>query len=114
MGVPISQLYEAMAIKNALVLVPKFPSFLHGVKMMGTGGKGAGGSIQDAGGKMAEMGAAKEDEYFRRLQAQQLESLKSHVDEEILNHKHEIDHHLQEIERHKLKLSQLEKAKAED
>merc|ERR1712055_319854 len=104
--------YKTMATKNVIVLAPKFTSFMNGVRMMSAGGK-SGGSIQESGGKMAEMGAAREDEYFRKLQAQQLESLKSHVDEEILNHKHEIDHHIQEIERHKLKLAQLEKAKEE-
>merc|ERR1712168_1295669 len=69
-----------MATKNVIVLAPKLPSFMNGVRMMRAGGK-AGGSIQESGGKMAEMGAAREDEYFRKLQAQQLESLKSHVDE---------------------------------
>ncbi|XP_069704835.1 ATPase inhibitor mai-1, mitochondrial-like [Periplaneta americana] len=45
----------------------------------GTGagkGGGYGGSIIESGGKLGERGAAKEDEYFHKLQKSQLKKLK--------------------------------------
>ncbi|TPP56259.1 ATPase inhibitor protein trans-spliced [Fasciola gigantica] len=39
-------------------------------------GGGAGGSIREAGGSLARRGAALEDEYFRRQEAEQLKELR--------------------------------------
>ncbi|ESO03518.1 hypothetical protein HELRODRAFT_191850 [Helobdella robusta] len=74
----------------------------------GAGG-GAGGSIREAGGPFGKREAAKEEEYFRKLNAQQLETLKNSLHDEIKYHKEEIADHQKAIERHKNKLDELKK-----
>jgi len=73
------------------------------------GGSGGAGSVRAAGGKFAEREAAFENQYFFKLQAQQLEKLKSHLHDEIAHHEKEIARHQEAIERHKQKAHQLDK-----
>ncbi|XP_068241165.1 ATPase inhibitor mai-2, mitochondrial-like isoform X2 [Palaemon carinicauda] len=43
-------------------------------------GGGAGGAIRDAGGAFGKRQAAQEDQYFRKLQEEQLKKLKEKID----------------------------------
>ncbi|XP_064651933.1 ATPase inhibitor mai-2, mitochondrial-like isoform X1 [Lineus longissimus] len=70
-------------------------------------GGGKGGSIRDAGGSFGKMEAAREEEYFRKLQQQQLKKLHDHHEHEIDNHEAEIKRHKEAIERHKKRIGQL-------
>jgi hypothetical protein len=72
-------------------------------------GGGSGGSVRDAGGAFGKRQAAKEEEYFRKLSQQQLETLKSSLAEEIDYHKDQIEDHQEALERHKRKLEELKK-----
>ncbi|WP_395241753.1 hypothetical protein, partial [Salmonella sp. s51933] len=49
-------------------------------------GGGSGGSVRSAGGAFGKMEAAREEEYFRRVQKQQLEALKDHHREAVKSH----------------------------
>ncbi|PIK55930.1 putative ATPase inhibitor, mitochondrial [Apostichopus japonicus] len=67
-------------------------------------GGGTGGSIRDAGGAFGKMEAAHEEQYFRKLQQEQLKTLKKHHDDEIDAHESEINRHKEAIKRlHKKK-----------
>lgn len=69
---------------------------------MGSGagkGGGSGGSVRDAGGAFGEMEAAREEEYFRRLQAKQLQDMKEHLDDEIKHHEESIRRHKEQVEK---------------
>jgi len=72
----------------------------------GAGG-GAGGSIREAGGTFGKMEVAREEEYFRRKQAEQLAALHDHLHDEIEYHEKEIADHMDDIKRHKEKLEKL-------
>lgn len=72
-------------------------------------GGGSGGSVRDAGGAFGKRQAAKEEEYFRQLNKQQLETLRTSLADEIEYHKDEIEDHQEAIERHKHKLQELKK-----
>ncbi|XP_002736767.1 uncharacterized protein LOC100374535 [Saccoglossus kowalevskii] len=74
---------------------------------VGKGG-GGGGSIRESGGSFGKREAAKEEEYFRKLQAQQLKSLRKQHDEEIDFHEAAIRRHKDAISRHKKKMHQIE------
>ncbi|KAI5720256.1 hypothetical protein M8J77_004128 [Diaphorina citri] len=63
-------------------------------------GGGGGGSIRESGGKLGEMAAAKEDEYFYKKQKEQLAALRDHTHKEIAFHKEQIKRHKEAIERH--------------
>jgi len=56
-------------------------------------GGGAGGSIRSAGGSFGKMEAAQEEQYFRKLQAAQLEKMKEHVEDEVAHHERQIRQH---------------------
>lgn len=56
-------------------------------------GGGTGGSIREAGGTFGKIEAAREEEFIRRLNAQQLKSLKEHLDEEVGHHEKIIKEH---------------------
>uniref|UniRef100_A0A8D9BK63 ATP synthase F1 subunit epsilon n=1 Tax=Cacopsylla melanoneura TaxID=428564 RepID=A0A8D9BK63_9HEMI len=71
-------------------------------------GGGAGGTIRESGGKMGEMGAAKEDEYFYKKQKEQLASLKEHSHTEIAFHEEQIKQHQDAIARHQKLLKESE------
>ncbi|CAN8003478.1 unnamed protein product [Ixodes pacificus] len=93
----------------------KFLPNLSGVRFSGSGewgsgsgkGGGSGGSIREAGGTFGKMEAAREEEYFRKLQAEQFSKLKDHLEEEISQHEKLIRQHQEEIERHKKKIRDL-------
>merc|ERR1711993_113431 len=81
---------------------------------IGKGG-GGGGDIRSAGGGFGKMEAAREEQYFRKLQDEQINSLKRqhqeqsiYHDEEISFHNAAIKRHLEAIERHKLLKTQSE------
>ncbi|XP_050408289.1 ATPase inhibitor mai-2, mitochondrial [Patella vulgata] len=87
---------------------------LAGVRFMGNEygsgagkGGGTGGSIREAGGSFGKMEAAHEEQYFRKLQAEQLKRMKEHLGEEIEHHERSIKQHKEAIERHKKKIGQL-------
>ncbi|XP_055352845.1 ATPase inhibitor mai-1, mitochondrial-like [Paramacrobiotus metropolitanus] len=64
-------------------------------------GGGGGGSIREAGGAMGKIEAAREEEFFRKLQKQQLDDYKGHLNTEIKFHEEQIRAHKDAIERHK-------------
>ncbi|XP_077519318.1 ATPase inhibitor mai-2, mitochondrial-like [Amblyomma americanum] len=70
-------------------------------------GGGGGGSVREAGGAFGKMEAAREEEYFRKLQNQQIELLKTHIEDEIKQHEKLIKQHQEEIDRHKKKIRDL-------
>lgn len=70
-------------------------------------GGGAGGSVRESGGAFGKRQAAKEEEYFRQMNRQQLETLKNSLSDEIDYHKDQIEDHQEAIERHKRKLNEL-------
>lgn len=53
------------------------------------------------------MEAAREEQFFRRLQAEQIAKLKDHHKEEIEHHKKHIKEHEKAIKRHKEKIQGL-------
>ncbi|ODM92741.1 ATPase inhibitor, mitochondrial [Orchesella cincta] len=61
--------------------------------------EGGAGSIREAGGAFAKREAALEDQYFRKLQQEQLAKLKGHVNNEIEHHQKEIKRHQEAIEK---------------
>ncbi|PAA53348.1 hypothetical protein BOX15_Mlig023931g4 [Macrostomum lignano] len=76
-------------------------------------GGGAGGSIREAGGTFGKMEAAREEEYFRRLQNEQLSKLKEHLEDEVDHHENEIVRHLEAIQRHKSRMQDLSQKEQE-
>ena len=58
---------------------------------------------------MGKRGAAQEDQYFRKKQADQLASMKKHLSEEIQSHEKLIKQHEEAIQKSKEKIKQLEK-----
>lgn len=76
-------------------------SSVFGVRMSSDnqGRGGYGGSIREAGGAFGEMEHAREEEYFRRQSAKQLDDLKQHYDEEIKHHEDTVRKGKEAIER---------------
>ncbi|GAB1606679.1 ATPase inhibitor mai-2, mitochondrial-like isoform X1 [Argonauta hians] len=70
-------------------------------------GGGSGGSIRDAGGSFGKMEAAREEEFFRRLEKQQLSMLKKQVHDDIEFHENQIKIHEEAIKRHKNKVKNM-------
>ncbi|KAK2166241.1 hypothetical protein LSH36_40g03110 [Paralvinella palmiformis] len=70
-------------------------------------GGGSGGAVRDAGGTFGKKQAAQEEQYFKKLQAEQLKKLKESVHDEIKYHKDQIEDHEEAIERHQKKLKDL-------
>ncbi|KAK3708072.1 hypothetical protein RRG08_055785 [Elysia crispata] len=95
---------------------------LLGVRAMSTGefgdgagkGGGSGGAVRSAGGAFGKMEAAHEEQYFRKLQQEQLEKLKEMVEDEVAHHEQQIRIHQEAIEHHKRKMSRIEKQKDSD
>ncbi|XP_014774521.1 ATPase inhibitor mai-1, mitochondrial isoform X1 [Octopus bimaculoides] len=67
-------------------------------------GGGSGGSIREAGGAFGKMEAAREEEFFKRLEKQQLAMLKKQIHEDIDFHESQIKIHEEAIKRHKKKI----------
>ncbi|XP_064651937.1 ATPase inhibitor mai-2, mitochondrial-like isoform X5 [Lineus longissimus] len=70
-------------------------------------GGGKGGSIRDAGGSFGKMEAAREEEYFRKLQKKQFGDMTEGLEKEIEYHEYHVKHHKEAIERHKKRIGQL-------
>lgn len=62
-------------------------------------GGGSGGSVRDAGGAFGKMEAAREEEYFRRRQKEQLENMKRTLDHQKEEIEKQIKEHEEELER---------------
>ncbi|XP_060589750.1 ATPase inhibitor mai-2, mitochondrial-like [Ruditapes philippinarum] len=85
-------------------------------------GGGTGGSIREAGGSFGKMEAAHEEEYFRRLNARNMEELKRQHDEEMEAHIKDNIEHLEQnlkaaqdaIARQKKRLENLKKDDSSD
>lgn len=75
-------------------------------------GGGSGGSIRDAGGSFGRMEAAREEEYFRKLQAEQIQKLKERINKEIDHQKESISDLEKEIEIAKKKIKELDDKKS--
>nr|CAH8867644.1 unnamed protein product [Trichobilharzia regenti] len=72
-------------------------------------GGGGGGAIRDAGGAFGKLEARNEEEYFYKLQQQQLRALKKHLEEEHEREEKEIKRLEESIKRRKKLLYDLEK-----
>ncbi|OXA57327.1 ATPase inhibitor, mitochondrial [Folsomia candida] len=79
------------------------------LKAMFSGKDGEAGAIRGAGGAFGKREQAQEEQYFRKLQQEQLKSLKSHLDEEVAHHESEIKRHQQRIKQLKEKTDKLDK-----
>lgn len=66
-------------------------------------GGGSGGSVREAGGSFGKMEAAREEEFFRRQQKQQLEKMKMKLD----SHKQELEKQIQEHEQELKRLQEM-------
>ncbi|KAH9512627.1 hypothetical protein Btru_038980 [Bulinus truncatus] len=75
---------------------------------VGKGG-GAGGAVREAGGAFGKMEVAKEEQYFRQLQKEQLEKMKDMLEDEVSHHEQQIRQHQEAIEHHKRKMNRLKK-----
>ncbi|XP_045597422.1 ATPase inhibitor mai-2, mitochondrial [Procambarus clarkii] len=73
----------------------------------GSGG-GTGGTIRDAGGSFGKREAAQEEQYFRKLQHEQLEKMRAGLQQEVEFHKDQIKAHEGAIKRHQKRLKNLE------
>merc|ERR1712179_244135 len=62
---------------------------------------GSDGAIKDAGGKMAQRGATKEEQCYRKIQAEQLKKLKSQHKDHVQNAQQEIKRLQSLIDKHK-------------
>ncbi|GFO01812.1 ATPase inhibitor mai-2, mitochondrial [Plakobranchus ocellatus] len=95
---------------------------LLGVRTMSTGefgdgagkGGGGGGAVRSAGGAFGKMEAAHEEQYFRKLQQEQLEKLKEMVEDEVAHHEQQIRIHQEAIDYHKRKMTRINKQKDSD
>ncbi|CAD5118337.1 DgyrCDS7049 [Dimorphilus gyrociliatus] len=74
-------------------------------------GGGGGGSVRDAGGSFGKMEAAHEEQYFRKMQQEQLKAIQASLHEEIEFSEKQISELQEEIARHKKKLSKLKDLK---
>merc|ERR550534_514901 len=78
--------------------------------MAGEGkGGGAGGSIRSAGGAFGKMEAAQEEQYFRKLEAEQLKKMKHMIEDEVDHHERQIRQHQDAIAHHKKRIARLHK-----
>jgi len=86
-------------------------NFSSGPGALGSGagkGGGGGGSIRQAGGAFGELEAAREEEYFYKLQKQQLKGLRGQLDKEVEFHEQNVKRHQEAIERHKKRMAELQ------
>uniref|UniRef100_A0A0K0E9E4 ATPase inhibitor, mitochondrial n=1 Tax=Strongyloides stercoralis TaxID=6248 RepID=A0A0K0E9E4_STRER len=76
-------------------------------------GTGGTGSIREAGGAFADMGKAREEQFFHKLQKEQLKKMHEHLENEIKNHKKQAEEHNAAIKRNEEKLKELQAAAEE-
>ncbi|KAL7635745.1 UNVERIFIED_CONTAM: hypothetical protein RMT77_013562 [Armadillidium vulgare] len=94
----------------------RIPAFQIAVRAMSGGeagsgagkGGGTGGTIRDAGGAFGKREATHEEQYFRKLQQEQLKDLKKGLEKEVDFHEEQIKVHKKALERHKERLEKLE------
>ncbi|KAK4018337.1 ATPase inhibitor, mitochondrial [Daphnia magna] len=72
---------------------------------------GGAGAIREAGGSFGKKEAADEERYFRKMQTEQLKTLKEHLDEEIVFHQHRVKEHQDAIATHQKRITELEHKK---
>ncbi|XP_005091422.1 ATPase inhibitor mai-1, mitochondrial [Aplysia californica] len=77
-------------------------------------GGGSGGSVRDAGGSFGKMEAAKEEQYFRQLQKEQLDKMKDMLEDEVTHHERQIRQHQEAIDHHKKRIGRLAKQSGSD
>ncbi|XP_055938203.1 ATPase inhibitor mai-1, mitochondrial-like [Argiope bruennichi] len=70
-------------------------------------GGGAGGAVREAGGSFGKLQAAREEEYFRKLQRKQLLDLKKQINKEILLNQKLIHQHRESIARLEDRIAEL-------
>ncbi|VDK78935.1 unnamed protein product [Litomosoides sigmodontis] len=83
-------------------------------------GGGSGGSIRDAGGALGKRQAAREEEYFRNLEKEQLKSLqmqyknlRKEMEREMEEHESRAREHKEAAERLRRRVNELEKEEQE-
>nr|QHN63924.1 mitochondrial ATPase inhibitor factor 1 [Penaeus japonicus] len=103
-----------MALRQTALLRLRSPLAVC-VRSMGKGepgagagaGGGTGGTIRDAGGAFGKREAAQEEQYFRKLEQDQLKKLKKGFQKEIQFHKEQVEAHKEAIKRHEERLQEL-------
>ncbi|XP_076065932.1 ATPase inhibitor mai-2, mitochondrial-like [Oratosquilla oratoria] len=75
----------------------------------GTGG-GAGGTIKESGGSFGKREAALEEQYFRKMQSEQIKRMKEGLKIEKKYHEEQIKMHQDAIKRHDAMLHKLGKS----
>jgi len=65
-------------------------------------------SSVEAGGAFGKMEAAREEEYFHKLQRAQIKSLKDQIHREVEHHEQQAKQHSDVIARHKRRIAELE------
>ncbi|XP_067134729.1 ATPase inhibitor mai-1, mitochondrial-like [Centruroides vittatus] len=95
---------------NIFWLLRSQVAFSHGGELGSGSGKGGGtgGTVREAGGSMGKKGAVQEEEFFMRMERQQLDLLK-HAKEEIEHHEESIKDLKKSIKHYKEKLKDIEK-----
>jgi len=118
------QLFESLLFRMALArasrlsirhLLPQISNVMNfagesGGDTFGRGagrGGGGGGSIREAGGAFGELEAARENEYFHKLQKLQLKGLREQLHDEVEFHERHLKHHQEAIDRHKKRAAEL-------
>ncbi|KAL1230467.1 ATP-dependent RNA helicase [Trichinella pseudospiralis] len=76
-------------------------------------GGGGGGTVRKAGGAFGRLEAAREEEYFYKMQKKQLEELRKTLDEEVAHHEKHIAIHKEAIERHRRKIAEIKHEEAQ-
>ncbi|KRY23738.1 ATP-dependent RNA helicase DED1 [Trichinella patagoniensis] len=76
-------------------------------------GGGGGGTVRKAGGAFGRLEAAREEEYFYKMQKKQLEELRKTLDEEVAHHEKHIAIHREAIERHRRKIAEIKHEEAQ-
>ncbi|XP_066964096.1 ATPase inhibitor mai-2, mitochondrial-like isoform X1 [Macrobrachium rosenbergii] len=71
-------------------------------------GGGAGGVIRDAGGAFGKREAAQEEQYFRKLNEEQIKKMREGLKDEIGFHEKQIKAHQEAIKRHKKRIDELD------
>ncbi|CAJ0928069.1 unnamed protein product, partial [Mesorhabditis belari] len=75
---------------------------------MGKSG-GGGGSIRDAGGAFGKLEAAREGEYFHKLQIRQIDDMRKQIRKELQFSEAEITKQRQNLQRTRERLAELDK-----
>ncbi|XP_046854361.1 ATPase inhibitor B, mitochondrial-like [Xenia sp. Carnegie-2017] len=100
-------------LKNSLDFLRPLRKMMSSEYGSGEGkGGGGGGSVRTAGGAFGKMEAAREEEYFRKLQQEQLEALRKQHQESVEHHDEEIAMHKESIRKHEEAIQRAEKMKS--